>query len=326
MSNLPKEVATPIRFPAVALLCVDSEDGYRFDNDGYRVDTNQPNRIYINRQRPLTFGYMTRVALTEVNMQWDTPNINDRNNSFEISIINTSGGPVASTEVTIQIDNGFYKPSELANAIEDALNTEADIITYLNVTGAGKPFTVSVDPTTLRMTIAQTTPIADFDSFAFSLLPPAKGTQNLLNVIGLLPFGQPQDYESVTGSYATYQYTPYIDIVSNYLTKNQNVSDGDTALNNTGQKLARIYLSNEAIEARTDDNIIGTRPFVFRREFKTPKYITWNTTENIDVIDIQVLDYLGNPLFISPNEEVVGNDISYNNSAAIQFTLQVSEN
>lgn len=191
----------PIRYPAVALLCVDSEDGYRFDRDGYRVDTNQPNRIYINRQRPLAFGYMTRVALTEFNIQWDTPNVNGYNNTFTIFIQNEVEESL-SANVLITIPVGFYKPSELATAIQSALNTNAQIITTLNVTSGGLPFTVTVNPNTLRMTIAKTSPVANFDNFGFNLVPPPNGTQNLLNVIGLVPFSEQipsQTFDSIQG-------------------------------------------------------------------------------------------------------------------------------
>jgi archaellin len=133
-------------------------------------------------------------------------------------------------------------------------------------------------------------------------------------------------------------YTPYVDIVSNIMTKNQAVQDNDSTLRNGTAKLARIYLRNENIENcfDTDDagnitkcNIIGCRPFSFRREFKTPKVIMWNTTENVDVIDLQVIDRLGFPIYIEtvdPRTTVEGQIFAkFGNTANFQFTIQASE-
>lgn len=338
-SGRPSEQATTIRYPPVALLCVDSADGERFDRDGYRVDSNQPNRIYINNQQPLSFGYMTRVSLTEFNIQWNTPNVNARNNTFTVAILN--GVNSQSGTFTVTVDENFYTPSELCSALQTKLNNNTGIRTLLNVT-TGSPFTVSVD-NRLRVTIAETTPVAGFDSFSFSIVPPKPYNQDLTDMLGLTPFGPPDFLTSITGGYASFQYTPYIDITSNLLTKNQNIQDGDSAKTTTGQKLARIYLSNEDIVNRYekliptyntsgvingatyDTNIVGCRSFVFKREFKTPKVIQWNNTENIDAIDIEVLDYKGQPLYISPQELQYGLSLNQGNTADVQFTIQVTE-
>jgi hypothetical protein len=138
--------------------------------------------------------------------------------------------------------------------------------------------------------------------------------------------------------------TPYIDVVSNLLTKNQNVADGTSAKQVTGSKLARIYFTNEEIRNEHPDfesgsdlvgvnNTIGVRPFRFRREFIFPKQIQWNNTENIDAIDIQVLDYKGNEIRIeeqittnlttpSPDNTIT---VFERNNTSFQFTIQVTE-
>jgi hypothetical protein len=85
--------------------------------------------------------------------------------------------------------------------------------------------------------------------------------------------------------------------------------------------------SGEAIN--TTDNAIGTSAGTLRREFVYPKQIQWNNTENVDVIDIQVLDSRGRPLFYNPSaeSEVLGGEVAalISNTADLFFTIQATE-
>lgn len=367
-TGAPTETGTPIRYPSAALLCVDSEDTKRFNAQGFRIDTNVPSEIYVNQQRPLMFGYMTRVALTEVQFQWNTPNINPRNSTLTLSLYDVlSASPYTATYVgTIRIDlcptpsefpGFFYTLAELCNEIQLQLN---DL--YATVFGKSYEWTVSASETTCSATIDVSYSGAPGASIAAFKIMPANvyyqdGVGGIVLPAGTTVYEKVQDdlttplgfqavesqtyYTSLKSGYSPMQYTPYVDIVSNILTKNQNVHDDDSSKSGTPNLLARLYLSNENIVNRTidiavgSDNAIGCRPFVFRREFKYPKQIAWNTTENIDVIDLQVLDYLGNPLYITPNEASAqyvspgGNLLAIEgqngNTSDFQFTVQVSE-
>jgi hypothetical protein len=179
-------------------------------------------------------------------------------------------------------------------------------------------------------------------------------TDDLTKMLGIVPTAEVTGSDTpvtfLVGSYASMQYTPYIDIVSQLLTKNQNVSDNSSAKRSTGSKLARIYLANEQIVPReivmnydmagnlvsSFDNAIGVTPFAFSKEFQTPKQIQWNFTENIDVVDLQVLDARGNLLPIDPEAFVVviipgpgiipeARSKTIRNNADFQFTLQITE-
>lgn len=331
-SGAPMETGTAIRYPSTALLCINSADAEIFNKvSGERLDNNYPNRVYINNGKPLMFGYMTRVALTEVNMQWATPNVNSNNNTITIAVNNLTVPGTQTLRSTIP--TGWYKPTELASALETVLNT--DWATFLHAGVGQEPWSVTVDPKTLAITINALTPAApgDFDDFAFYIVPSNQKNiglpvlaLDLTDMLGLTPSQIAADYwTSITGGYASYQYTPFVDIVSNLLTKNQNVADGDTTKQVVSSKLARLYLSNEDIVNVTEDNIIGTRPFVFRREFKMPKQIQWNTTENVDVIDISVLDYKGNPIYISPIFSSNGTFATVGNTSDFMFSVQITE-
>jgi len=358
MSIEPKDKAITIRQPATALLLVSSDDQQLFDQNGFRVDSTTPGRIYINNQRPLLFGYMTRLALTEMNIQWDTFNVNSSNNTLTLALYSATdaspavvGAPIF-TRITIEPD--FYQPSDLVVFLQTAINASPQVIT------AGFSFVVEYDQIEGNFTIQQIQVYPGgntrgyFKIFSSSAPQSVTGliplNDDILYCIGVQPVTQPGAeptgfYTQINGAYAPMLYTPYIDVVSNLLTKHQNVSDGTTASIFTSSKLARVYFSNETIINRHDDlptsvlapltstvcNIVGTRPITFRREFITPKQIQWDNTENVDFIDIQVLDYKGNPIRIE--EESISGSVTINNGIVVsqknntsfQFTLQATE-
>jgi hypothetical protein len=348
-SGAPTEHGTPIRNPAVALLCANSDDAYRFNSAGYRTDRNTPATLLINKQAPLLFGYMTRVALTEVNLAWATPNVNARNNTLTIGIKDITGADKGIYRVSIA--ESFYTPIELASALESALEN-------LSISGENVGWTVTYIPYSSVFQIDIGLPPSS-TVYYWKIVPPnasytivATATENgpggvytglvnddLTYMMGLTP---PADsevlyYDAITSGFASMQYTPYIDIVSSILTKNQNVRDGDTSKGNVPSKLARIYLSQPGCNNLFDVdasgnvtgkcNIVGCRPFILNREFNTPKVISWNTTENVDIIDIQVLDRLGFPIYVEPFviNSVPNEDLILGNTASFQFTLQATE-
>jgi hypothetical protein len=167
---------------------------------------------------------------------------------------------------------------------------------------------------------------------------------DLTEMLGLTPSSTGiKAYTSVIGGYASFQYTPYVDLVSQTLTKNQKVSDSDSSDYRQPNKLARIYLANETIQpffasatydlsgalVGADDNVIGTAPFTFRREFKFPKQIQWNKDQYIDYIELQLLDSHGQYLPLDAlSSEVVAMGAAQlvaPDLPAFRFTVMVSE-
>ena len=353
-SGAPVEHGTPIRMPAVALLCVDSIDAVRYDASGYINNDSTPASIQINKQSPLLFGYMTRIALTEINFAWATPNVNSRNNTLTIRISDVSGaatGAHIKGDYRIALTESFYTPNQLKAAVEAALD-------YLSVSGEAITWTVQFSEREQYFTITCGLGTVSNTEYYFSILPPGEtytitdtATNNsptanvftgiveddLTYMMGLAPPAATKAlfFDEIRGGFASCQYTPYVDIVSSILTKNQNVRDNDTTLRNGQAKLARVYLSNPGANNQfTIDedsvvygcNIVGVRPFVLHREFQTPKVISWNTTENVDIIDLQVVDRLGYPIYIE--QRVVSSNnatLILVNTAAFHFTIQSTE-
>jgi hypothetical protein len=317
---------------------------------------------------------MTGITLTEANFQWDIQNVNRINGTLTIEEFNNAGASVGFRRIIF--GSNFYTMPELAVLIQNAMNNVVALAgeyvvsggpfvgTYTllvggqavsnNVTFAGSSVTVN-NP---RLTINRLDGGGFFKFVPFNAPSNITGfptlSDDLTKMLGIVPTAEVSGSDTpvtlLLGSYASMQYTPYIDIVSALLTKNQNVSDNSSAKRSTGSKLARVYLANEQIVPReivmnfdmsgdlvsSSDNAIGVSPFTFSKEFQHPKQIQWNFTENIDVVDLQVLDARGNLLPIDPQAFVIvqipgpgiipeARSKTIQNNADFQFTIQVTE-
>jgi hypothetical protein len=378
------EKGIPFRYPSTALLCVDSDDAAEFNKlypatlqyeAGFRNDLANPAQVQINKQKPLSFGYMTRVSLTDVNIIWDVPNVNDYNKTltfalWDISASATPTYPGISGELLgyrrVTLGTAFYTLPEIASSLYTNLTTQIP-----SISGTTLSWVVAANTTTATISIALGS--SGSKKVAFQIIAGDVGRSpidasgsyigpvddDLTYMLGLTPsvvyrtesattgaaLNKVPWFNAITSSYSPMQYTPYVDIQSNILTKNQNVQDGDSSSQTKPAKLARIYLANEQIVERTVtadfsgstlvasyDNAIGCRPFQFHREFNTPKQIMWNTTENIDVVDLTVVDHKGRVVYGRPTLSLNVYDpgtSSYGcingDTTGFQFTVQVSE-
>lgn len=310
----------PIRQPSVALFTVDTADRYKLNRDGFRIDTEPVNNIYINKQQSVINGFFTRIALTELNMPWDIPNVNGYNNTFSVGGLNTALNPVP-IEVTVSIPIDFYTGTELATALTSALNAK------MTALGSDYPtsydWTVAFNTATGRFTISA-------DGGIFKLAPKNNASRDdLLNMMGFGGLSVEADllvaYESFISSPATMLYTPYFDIVSKQLTKKQQVGDSGTSYQTGSSLLARIYLTPDGLVPVDYTDQLGCTPFTIHKEFRVPKQIYWDTKEFVNVIDLTLIDYKGNVLYEEPNT-VLSNVFNVGSgNANWQLTFQVSE-
>ncbi len=300
---------TPIRMPATAVLTVDTADRLKFDANGFAITPSAVNNLYINTQQTLVQGYFTRLALTELNMNWNIPNVNTRNNTITLRLYDGLGGSI---DVMATVDEGFYDPIDLAQAVEQELQSA--------IAGLVAPYPARYgaiecryDPLTQSFEIVNVSalPIAEF-----LIIPKNTGaTDDLCNMLGFgaIPSGS-VPVARWYGGYASCQYTPYFDIVSRQLTKKQNVNDNSTSTNTGRNLLARIYLTPEGITQVPQivpalvspfttqvPTMPGCRPFTIHREFQVPKQIFWDTKEFLNVIDLSLIDYKGNILYEVPS-------------------------
>jgi hypothetical protein len=390
-SGAPLETSTVIRYPATALLSVSTDDGFQYTKDTHElIEGPNPANLQINNGRTIMAGYLTRLALTETMIEWNIPNVNNNNHTLTIRLNDLSGNLL--TYARVVLDVGFYSPAKLIRDLEKEINDNADlkavfdafpdvpvkqyfdvylademgepaISSYGGSTLAGKTVRTKIPRVGIRLqpNARLHTRFNLISSTADPAITGKRREQNdLLDMLGWTTSdGGVKNYIKYVGGYASFQYTPYIDLVSQQLTRNQKVSDSDSSKNSLPNKLARIYLCNEIIEdfyaeatyqsgpvgsgggdlIAWDDSVIGTNAFVFRREFKYPKQIQWNTQQNIDFIELQILDYKGQFL---PINYKTSDSLAYGpdgqpiepfqythevpNFAEFRFTMMASEN
>ena len=340
-----------IRNPSTTLFCVDSAnrittaDIVNPVNPTYvvgeplRNNTGTAVDLLITNPQSIVDGYIKRMALTEVCMDWNVPNVNDRNQYFGVWMYGNKQ-VARSHAIAFPVPAGFYTPLELAAQITTQMKaiitdpSNSTIVADLSNTNVS----MSVDPKTLYFTLSDLSDNCRFSLLNFNANPAIPSElypnevvsglgatdaeirdKSIYNLIGWnsilvnqsLPLVAPEILPSyrvdkIIGSYAPMTYTRYVDITSSNLCKKQNVKDGSTQpaelFNNS--ILARIYICNNANESRFDSvdgcNIVGTRPYQLYKMFDTPKYIYWDAREFINNVDIQVRDDTGNVLYNVP--------------------------
>ena len=339
--ELVENPGMPIRQPAVSVLTIDTADRRSFDADGFRVDTTSPNQIYINKQQSLMNGYITRVALTELNMEWNIPNVIAagawKNNTLLFERSDSATGAVLESKV-ITIDEGFYTPNELAATIQSRLNLVINPgptpVGLFGVSNWEVVYNFNQDGAFIIR-------LGTVPAFYWRIHPQNQNSSDdLCNMMGLTT--PPKTfYKLLGGSYASMTYTPYFDIVSAQLTKKQNVNDNSTSVITGHNLLARIYLNNEGFRSRADATdataepkanavceIVGVRPFSLYKAFQTPKQIYWDTKEFIAAIDLTLVDYKGRVLY-APNQGAASVGDGFvaicGDSSEFQLTLQITE-
>jgi hypothetical protein len=128
------DVGQTIRQPSTAIFGIDSADRYILGADGVRNDTQGTYNFSLYKGQSVLNGFIKRLALTEINMEWNVPNVNSYNNKFAIAINGPDvSGAVQNVEVEVPI--GFYTPLELAAELEELVNDYIDnnkyVINYL---------------------------------------------------------------------------------------------------------------------------------------------------------------------------------------------------
>jgi hypothetical protein len=305
------------RHPASAFLLIDSQDRVQSSSssDPSVAVQEKPesflqpmNNFTIYKRQPFLTGYFHRIAVTECRFEFGTPNVNRRNNLIQFDVVDVSGGNF----VTIEINEGFYTPDELASELETQLNTDI----------SGATWTVNY--------IADCFEITCSDEFVISPYPYPTVEQTLRGLFYMMNFSA-KNNGFVPANYSTTQigmfhpplvYTRYIDICSRTLTQYQKVKDNSTRENQTPAVLCRIYLTNDENPAYP-----GSAGTVIERIWNTPKYSSWSPGQFIDQIDIQLRDDAGNLLYIEYNGEQTeaGLKGAIENNNQFQLTLHCSE-
>jgi len=232
--------------------------------DSFDRGTGQPvNNFTLQPGAILSSGYFSRIVPVVLHFPYAIPNVNPKNNTLTISN--------GATNTIITIPEGFYTIAELATQLQ----------TSLNASGFGGVFAVSVDVKTLYYTVTNTL-------IPFKIINTPGKSNDLVYMAGF----ETNNTLSLTqvGTYNNLQYTTFIDIRSNKLTKFQKVSDVSSNLTAT-TLLYRVYISWQTLNIRNNDNMFWTRTATIAFETTNPKHIRWIPSgEFLSDVDISLYD------------------------------------
>ena len=249
---MPAEKGVAIRMPSVANLMVDSENR--------KPAYPNPWEFQITKSQALLNGFFTRVAATEVVLDWFEPNIlTGLNDQFTIEVTSTS------TSYTVTLSQGCYTVEQALDAIVDGLNTASTGLTWsidgigancsLQATGG---FTITQTLLSLKLSFEDSRPSAtNFFLFGPDLRP-----------------------------------TRYLDFMSSDLTYNQNVKDGTTNQYDNNV-LCRWYFAWDnppVLDAYGFPILMGYTEFCCRRLFSPAKQIKWEPNMPIGNLNFKVVD------------------------------------
>ena len=247
------------------------------------------NSFTIQSPGSLIYGYITKIVVSQVQIQYNVPTVNeDLNDTFYID--------VAGSRFEINIDHGFYYPDELAAYLQTTIRAEDPVLFaslfviffprngfIFNNTASGNAISFP-EPEVVRQ--------------AFNLS--AGEVTNLYKTYRMLGITTDNDIPSLiqnSQDYPNFLYSPYIDIFSDVLTNYQKVKDTDTSVIRPKGLLARLYLSGVGNPQRTDStSALGTTPFIMTADLNFPKVIRWTPDQTVTSVDIQLRDCYGDLL------------------------------
>lgn len=320
--DLNKQSAQTIRQPSTALFTVSSKD--RFNNYLERRSTeNEPKTnpydFLIYKNQALFNGFFTRIGLTEVVFPWTIPNINSKTRNILISV---NAGP----PIQISLTQGFYTPSELAQALENEIQPHCPGFQMSYGSNSSWP----PGPTYTAPAFYYYAGVGNDISF-FAMPYNSSSypyTNNVKQLFDLLGFSEENAFPSLIGNGATTfaTYTEYIDVVCNQITYNQALKDG-TSSKVSRDSIARIYIQSEGTSAFIQPfnaNFIpaGCSPFTIYRQFTNPKQIQWSPNQPLGQIQIQIYDDQGELL----QQELPSNIGIDGPGTDFNLTFLVSEN
>lgn len=285
---VPVEKGVPIRFPSTANLLINSADRYGYDNLN---DNSTAGSFTIQKNQSILNGFFSRIAPTEIVLQWCVPNVYDISGQstftggayFPANVrVDISGGAISNVKVPV----GLY-------TMGDALDT---MVRQLNAASLGATFSITRvgNAVNLVSTVAYRFPVGGSGLVArlgFSLGGAYATTKTIYN-------NQPSTYGSDAGGYSVTSSTPinslnqfdYLDFTSNQLTYNQELKDSSTDVS-TRDIVFRWYLTQQPSPYPDQYGfpIYPTyAPFYERRPIAFPKQIKWSNSQPIGQLQFEV--------------------------------------
>lgn len=254
MNTFSTEKAVVIRYPSTANLMIDSVD---------RNLTTNPSAFdfQLTRQNSIMNGFFTRVATTEVVLEWCEPNISDGEIILDIS------GTAVRSQASALYFSSFLNVAELLNTIVADLSGTNGVALSIGRNSSGL---VQIVATGGKFRVVSTPLALQLGLDLSSTLATSKG---------------------ITGCPDLRLYR-YLDFTSAQLTYAQDLKDTSTQTFNR-DVLCRWYMAEDTQEAYDEYGfpiLMGYEPFVRRRLFNPPKQIKWDNNLPVGNLSFQVYD------------------------------------
>lgn len=264
---IPAEKGVPIREASTANLLIDSIDRLRADGTPKGNETSSD--FIISKNNSIMNGFFTRIAITEIYMDWCIDNISAITGNNKLSI--TIPGFNAGNPVVITLPDGQYTVKLCLDTIVSLLNTAV---------GGTRVFAIvdsSTVPGVKALQLKNSGVLANFTVNAnmlqseLNLLAGTLGSEYPINCPKLLPY-------------------TYLDFTSSNLTYNQELQDQTTNLI-TRNVLYRWYFAWDTpapLDAYGYPIFQGYNKFITRRYLAFPKQIRWSANQPIGQLQFQV--------------------------------------
>lgn len=241
---------------------VSSRGSVKYDAQGAPIPgTGSP--VQFTSDASVTQNGIFRLALSSVELWYDTPNVNARNQTFVVTILGNSQ--------TITVPTGYYTSySSMATALQTAMRVPGGAFAGINVT---------VNALTNQFEVE--------NAAAFTITATNKHT----GIFGFFPGTKDAVFGGGVYTYvtkaATLLYTRYVDITSTALTK----------YNKSDQSANEIQRANTLVRARFLSSIGTEGPGPIGFGTPEPKLIKFSQNTDVGYIDITLYDEFGDVLF-----------------------------
>jgi len=284
--------------------------------------------VQINTGRNLNSGYFSRLALTQMSLNYRVPTITSGVNDL-ITYVTVVGGTPTLRSLTIP--QGYYTWATMAAQLQTQFRL-VGVLSAMTVTppntinaavgtslNTGFIFNTGVGTTTMYFTYgaagtSETAQIHVGKTFrTLGVNRALLGYTPEFNSVGQ-PTGAPTAWLGPTqGGKPNFLPTDYIDIASQALTNYKDAKDANSSVQAPVTVLGRIYLtecplvfpssgsSGTANGVPADATLLGCGPISFTKNWYNPNWCQWSPNQSLTGLDIQLLDMWGNQVYWTPS-------------------------
>lgn len=354
----PEKRARTIRAPMTSELHLNSLDRFNFSqmpytgipaglappysNDGKStVVTQNAGRILLagsktstdncllQTSRNLLYGYFSRVALTQFQLNYNVPTIVT---GYNDTLAFVYAGSVTPQYVLLR--QGYYTPDQLAAEIQAAVRATAGnplpgflcsapqnpasgtLVTPISGAFAGNKINAYFQFATGSATAMNFILGYDTAGSGNISLPLQENIARLSRMLGLNKpcYGYaetanplttaPTQWTSVQSGIANLMPTDYVDVVSKSLSNYKDNKDDNSSQLAPSCVLARIWLTEgqsalSVANGWPQASLQGQSPQVFTKTWTNPNWSQWSPNQSVSSVDITLLDMWGKPLYWS---------------------------